>query len=92
MAFHDRAAWGDRARESAQYFESAELRRLYEQAGGVAEGVEWFQALAHYKYAIIASLNLSLHRRGKREDPEWEIRGPGALTNMRRAIAVLEGL
>ncbi|MFG2039822.1 phosphotransferase family protein [Dactylosporangium sp. NPDC048998] len=90
MAFHDRRAWGPLARESASYFDAEQLRALYTKAGGDSAGVTWFQALAHYKYAVIASLNLSLHRRGKREDPEWERRGPGALTNMRHAVRLLE--
>jgi aminoglycoside phosphotransferase (APT) family kinase protein len=92
MAFHESVAWGDVPRESAGYFTAAELRDRYEKAGGRSDGVEWFQALAHYKYAIIASLNLSLHRRGKREDPEWEVRGPGALTNMRHALTLVRAL
>lgn len=92
MAFHDRPAWGELARESAGYFTAEELRSLYESAGGSAAGVEWFQALAHYKYAIIASLNLALHRRGRREDPEWEIRGPGALSNMAHALRLLRSM
>ncbi|MET7393748.1 phosphotransferase family protein [Dactylosporangium sp. NPDC005572] len=90
MAFHDRRAWGGLARESASYFDAEQLRALYRKAGGDSTGVEWYQALAHYKYAVIASLNLSLHRRGKRQDPEWERRGPGALTNMRYAVELLE--
>ncbi|MDZ7727698.1 MAG: phosphotransferase family protein [Dehalococcoidia bacterium] len=34
--------------------------------------INWFRALACYKFAIITGLNLSLHRRGKRPDPHWE--------------------
>jgi aminoglycoside phosphotransferase (APT) family kinase protein len=92
MAFHDKRAWGTLARESSGYFDAGQLCGLYERAGGDCAGVTWFQALAHYKYAVIASLNLSLHRRGKRFDPEWEIRGPGAITNMSHAVRLLRVL
>ena len=35
--------------------------------------IDWFRALAAYKFAIITGLNLGLHRRGKRPDPHWEV-------------------
>jgi len=46
---------------------------LYQHAWGASlTDMNWFRALAAYKFAIITGLNLSLHRRGKREDPLWE--------------------
>lgn len=89
LAFHTRDAWGGLHRESARYLEAPVLLSYYQEAAGDVHDLAWFQALAHYKYAVIASLNLRLHRRGKREDPEWEVRGPGALTNMRYAAGLL---
>jgi aminoglycoside phosphotransferase (APT) family kinase protein len=89
LAFHTPDAWGGLHRESASYLSAQALRSYYEEAAGDVQDVTWFQALAHYKYAVIASLNLRLHRRGKREDPGWEVRGPGALTNMRYAADLL---
>ncbi len=46
---------------------------LYAQAyGAPLPDLNWFRALAAYKFAIITGFNLSLHRRGKRHDPLWE--------------------
>jgi hypothetical protein len=50
------------------------LVRLYSEAWGAPlPDLNWFRALAAYKFAIITGLNLGLHRRGKRHDPLWEI-------------------
>ena len=37
------------------------------------QDISWFRALAAYKFSIITSFNLMLHRRKKRPDPSWEI-------------------
>jgi aminoglycoside phosphotransferase (APT) family kinase protein len=50
-----------------------ELVALYQEAWGEPlADLDWYRALAAYKFAIITGLNLSLHRRGKRPDPLWE--------------------
>ena len=47
---------------------------LYQTAyGQCVKDLNWYRALAAYKFAIISGLNLSLHRRGKRVDETWEI-------------------
>jgi len=47
---------------------------LYQNAYGQrVKDLNWYRALAAYKFAIISGLNLSLHRRGKRVDETWEI-------------------
>jgi aminoglycoside phosphotransferase (APT) family kinase protein len=49
------------------------LIELYQAAYGQAVAdLNWYRALAAYKFAIISGLNLSLHRRGKRVDETWE--------------------
>ncbi|MGH7856562.1 MAG: phosphotransferase family protein [Candidatus Binatia bacterium] len=51
-----------------------QLVDMYEEASGrTFRDVEWFRALAAYKFAIITGFNLGLHRRGKRHDPLWEV-------------------
>ena len=51
-----------------------ELVAMYVEAWGEPVGhLDWFRALAAYKFAIISGFNLALHRRGKREDPVWEV-------------------
>jgi aminoglycoside phosphotransferase (APT) family kinase protein len=76
--FNDPAAWAGRGRgpgpgESA--FPGAdELVAMYADAWGAKlPDLGWYRALAAYKFAIISGFNLSLHRRGKRHDPVWEV-------------------
>ena len=50
-----------------------ELVDAYRAAGGPALlHTDWYQALAHYRMGAIASLNVKLHRTGKRVDALWE--------------------
>ena len=50
-----------------------ELIAMYAEAwGSDLADVNWYRALAAYKFAIITGFNLMLHRRGKRHDPMWE--------------------
>ena len=51
-----------------------DLVAMYVEAWGEPVGhLDWFRALAAYKFAIISGFNLALHRRGKRHDPVWEV-------------------
>ncbi len=71
--FSDPEAWpqGDGAR--AMFLDPDTLVGLYREAWGAPlPDLNWFRALAAYKFAIISGFNLSLHRRGKRHDPVWE--------------------
>ena len=70
--FNDPEAWtGDRV--SGLMPPADELLEMYTEAWGAPlPDLRWFRALAAYKFAIISGFNLSLHRRGKREDPVWE--------------------
>ncbi len=72
--FNDPDAWAANRRPGELMPHADELIKMYEEArGGVVPGLEWFRALAAYKFAIITGFNLMLHRRGKRPDPLWEI-------------------
>ena len=63
---------------------------MYEEAwGAFLPDLCWYRALAAYKFAIITGLNLSLHRRGKRPDPEWENLKLSMSTLTERALELL---
>jgi hypothetical protein len=67
-----------------------ELEEWYREAYGPVEGdLNWFKALAMYKFGIISGFNLMLHRRGKRDDPHWEDIKPSMKTNMEYALRML---
>jgi len=71
--FSDRKAWGGDGAGRPVFLEPDILMELYVEAyGDPAPDLNWFRALAAYKFAIINGFNLSLHRRGKRVDPSWE--------------------
>ena len=73
VTFSDREAWGGDRRHRPMFLDPDSLISLYSEAQGErVRDVNWFRALAAYKFAIITGLNLSLHRRGKRPDPTWE--------------------
>ncbi|MDP6374449.1 MAG: phosphotransferase family protein [Pseudomonadales bacterium] len=77
VTFSDPAAWTLRDGEGPggrdMFLDPGTLIELYSDAYGERPGcMNWFRALAAYKFSIIAGFNLSLHRRGKREDPLWE--------------------
>ena len=69
-----------------------ELEAMYTEAWGSNPGeIAWFKALALYKFAIISGFNLMLHRRGKRDDPQWEITALSMRSNMEYALKLLGG-
>jgi aminoglycoside phosphotransferase (APT) family kinase protein len=72
--FNDAAAWSSERTPSTMMPQADELVAMYVEAWGepVAH-LDWFRALAAYKFAIISGFNLALHRRGKRHDPVWEV-------------------
>ena len=68
-----------------------ELIAMYEQAHGAKlPDLNWFRALAAYKFAIISGFNLGLHRRGKRHDPHWELLGPSMTSLIERTRKLLD--
>jgi aminoglycoside phosphotransferase (APT) family kinase protein len=71
--FSDTNAWAGPRSERPAFLDPDTLVELYSEAyGAPLPDLNWFRALAAYKFAIITGLNLSLHRRGKRDDPLWE--------------------
>lgn len=73
--FSDADAWagGVGVEERPMFLDPETLIGYYQDAlGGPVADINWFRALAAYKFAIITGLNLSLHRRGKRIDESWE--------------------
>lgn len=87
-AFSDPEAWAHT--QNSRMPHGDELEVWYRDAYGDVEGnLNWFKALAMYKFAIISGLNLSLHRRGKRHDPHWEDIKPSMKTNMEYALKML---
>ncbi|MDT0619499.1 phosphotransferase family protein [Salinisphaera sp. P385] len=52
---------------------AGDIREAYETARGEpVPDAFWFEALAAYRFASIACLNVRLHRKGQRVDPLWE--------------------
>jgi aminoglycoside phosphotransferase (APT) family kinase protein len=92
MVFTDPKNWTDDVHTRAPMPSADELRAMYaEAAGGDPGDVSWHRALAGYKFAIISGFNLMLHRRGKRDDPHWEVLAPSIPLLLERALDVLDG-
>ena len=92
MVFSDPNSWIHEGRSTAPIPGPTELRQMYANAIGRDPGdVSWFRALAGYKFAIIGGFNLMLHRRGKRDDPHWEMLAPSVPRLLERALEVLDG-
>ena len=70
--FTDPAAWAHEGAIPDGVPDADELVAQYADAAGTAlTDLDWFRALAAYKFAIITGFNLGLHRRGKRPDSLW---------------------
>ena len=92
VTFRDTANWVHEGRVGGGLPEADELVAMYTEAFGADPGdVDWYRALGGYKFSIITGLNLSLHRRGKRNDPHWEVLGPSAQSLMERSLELLGG-
>jgi aminoglycoside phosphotransferase (APT) family kinase protein len=89
-AFNEPRAWAHAGAASGTLPYAEELEAMYREAwGGNPGNIDWFKALAAYKFAIISGLNLSLHRRGKRHDPHWEDIAPSMKSLMEYAMSLL---
>ncbi|MEO9256139.1 MAG: phosphotransferase family protein [Tepidiformaceae bacterium] len=92
-AFNEPRAWAHPGAASEGLMPEARvLEAMYREAWGepIAE-LNWFTALALYKFGIITGFNLMLHRRGKRDDPHWEEMAPSMASNMAFAMELLGG-
>lgn len=88
--FSDAQAWVAGPAQRPMFLDPDTLLRMYTQAyGAPLPDLNWFRALAAYKFAIIAGFNLSLHRRGKRHDPSWEMTALSMTPLVDRALELL---
>lgn len=88
--FNDPPAWADAARRGQYMPRADELIVMYQEAWGAElREIDWYRALAAYKFAIITGFNLMLHRRGKRHDPMWETTKESMETLLQRALELL---
>lgn len=88
--FNDIESWIEKMQPVIELPAPEEIIAFYEEAAGEpARAMNWFRALAGYKFALISGLNLSLHRRGKRPDPDWEDIAPSAPRLLERAEELL---
>jgi aminoglycoside phosphotransferase (APT) family kinase protein len=88
--FSDPEAWAGDGSGRPMFLDPDTLVRLYTQAyGAPLPDLNWFRALAAYKFAIISGFNLSLHRRGKRHDPAWEMTSLSMKPLVDRALELL---
>jgi aminoglycoside phosphotransferase (APT) family kinase protein len=90
VTFSDPLAWDIGEGRRPNFLDPDTLIDLYQQAWGrPLPDINWFRALAAYKFAIITGFNLSLHRRGKRHDPLWEVTKLSMTPLMERARDLL---
>ncbi len=72
---------------------STRIVDIYTRATGCDDAlIPWYQALANYRLACIACLNVKLHRKGQRHDPIWEHNGRSVMPMFRRARALVAEL
>ena len=88
--FNDPTAWADAAHRGHYMPQAEDLIAMYMDAYGAdLPDIDWYRALAAYKFAIITGFNLMLHRRGKRHDPMWETTKDSMQTLLHRAHELL---
>ena len=88
--FSDPAAWHKGTDARPSFLDPDTLIAMYTDAwGNPLPDINWFRALAAYKFAIITGFNLSLHRRGKRDDPLWEVTKLSMEPLVQRALDLL---
>jgi aminoglycoside phosphotransferase (APT) family kinase protein len=91
VTFNDPAAWATDGGVTGFFSSPQALIAMYEEAYGArVPDIDWFRALAAYKFAIITGFNLGLHRRGKRVDATWEVTGLSLSTLLGRALELLK--
>jgi len=93
VTFSDPDAWAKEIGvdgKRAMFLQPNTLIRFYAEAWGESlPDLNWYRALAAYKFAAITGFNLNLHRRGKRPDPLWETTGLSMRTLIDRALELL---
>ena len=98
VTFSDSCAWDLVENPRAMFLDPDTLIQLYlhalkrkstETLPVEESELNWYRALAAYKFALITGFNLSLHRRGKRHDPVWEISKHSMQSLVERALHLL---
>ena len=89
LTFLDRDAWKHPQITLAAPEPDEIIQSYIEEYGKDPGEIDWFRALAAYKFSIISSLNLYLHRSGKRPDISWEGRQPSIHRLLERALELL---
>ena len=91
VTFSDSRAWHTGPGARPTFLDPDTLIAMYRDAWGEPlPDLDWFRALAAYKFAIITGFNLGLHRRGKRDDAMWEITRLSMEPLVQRAHELLE--
>jgi aminoglycoside phosphotransferase (APT) family kinase protein len=89
--FSDPESWAPEYARLPPVPAPVEIVEAYGRASGVPpQRVEWFRALAGYKFAAISGFNLMLHRRGKRPDAYWERLESSIPRLLERGLELLE--
>jgi crotonobetainyl-CoA:carnitine CoA-transferase CaiB-like acyl-CoA transferase/aminoglycoside phosphotransferase (APT) family kinase protein len=89
---NDLQSWAPAQRERLAWMPPVEdIVALYEAAAGRAvPDVAWYRALAGYRLGAITSLNVHLHRSGRRPDPVWEVMAESHPYRVGRALELAQ--
>jgi aminoglycoside phosphotransferase (APT) family kinase protein len=89
LLFSDGDAWAPGLLRLEGVPSPSALRAAYEDAAGAAtRDLDFFRALAAYKFAVIAAFNLRLHRTGRRPDAFWEELAPSIPVLLRHGLGL----
>lgn len=92
LVFIDPESWDAERRPISTIPPIDELVALYEDGmQRKVPDINWYRALAGYRFGAISCFNVMLHRRGKRHDPEWDLIAPSVKTLFGRARELLLG-
>ena len=90
LVFIDPESWDAERRPISTMPPIDELVALYEEGvQPTVPDINWYRALAGYRFGAISCFNVMLHRRGKRHDPEWDLIAPSVKTLFGRAKELL---
>ena len=90
LVFIDSGSWDSQRLPLSTTPSIGELVSLYEDGMQYrVPDMNWYRALAGYRFGVISCFNVMLHRRGKRHDPEWELIAPSVKTLFSRAKELL---
>jgi len=89
---NDLESWGPAQRERLAWVPPVDdIIALYESAAGhTVPDVAWYRALAGYRLGAITSLNVHLHRSGRRPDPVWDVMAESYPYRVGRALELAQ--